>query len=127
MLSVMPQNRLMAATGMCLVLIANATLIRLTGRAALLGHAEADWLSVIERLSAYGILGFSLSFVLPGLFSLCCALAASVPILLELLLKLIAGRALPFFDLFHKIAGGIIGITLAQAVLAFLPRPPWRP
>ena len=123
----MPQNRLMAATGMCLVLIAYATLIRLTGRDALLGHAEADWLIVIERLSAYGILGFSLSFVLPGLLSLCCALAASVPILLELLLELIASREPAFFDLFQKIAGAIIGITLAQAVLAFLPRPPWRP
>src|SRR3954454_3350377 len=102
MLPAMPQNRLMAATGMCLMLIAYATLIRLTGRAALLTHAEADWVVVIERLSAYGILGFSLSFVLPGLFSLSCALASSVPILLELLLELIAGREPVFLTCFRK-------------------------
>lgn len=124
MLPAMPQNRLMAATGMCLTVIAYATLIRLTGRAALLGHAEGDWVVVIERFSAYGILGISLSFVLPGLFHLSCALATSVPILLELLLELTAGRDPIFFFLFQKIAGGIIGVILAQAILAFLPRPP---
>jgi hypothetical protein len=123
----MPQNRLLAATGICLALIAYATLIRLMGRPALLGHTEMYWAVVVERLSAYGILGFSLSFLLPGLFALSCALAASVPILLELLLELIAGREPAIFDLFQKIAGGAIGIALAQAILVFLPRPPLRP
>jgi hypothetical protein len=127
MLPAMRQNRLIAATGICLALIAYATLIRLMGRPALLGHTEPYWAVVAERMSAYGMLGFSLSFLLPGLFALSCALAASVPILLELLLDLIAGRDPAFFDLFQKIAGGIIGVALAQATLAFLPRPPWRP
>lgn len=122
----MNPNRLIAAMGICLTLIAYATLVRLMGRPALLGHAEAYWVIVIERFSAYGMLGFSLSFLLPGLCALSCGLAASVPILLELLLELIADREPAFFDLCQKVGGGIIGVTVAQAILMFLPRPPSR-
>jgi hypothetical protein len=55
-----------------------------------------------------------------GLCALSCGLAASVPILLELLQELIADREPAFLDLFQKVAGGIIGVTVAQAILMFV-------
>ncbi|MGY3293979.1 hypothetical protein ACVWWP_007046 [Bradyrhizobium sp. LM3.6] len=63
---VMRRNHLFAAASICLALIVYATLARLAGRPALMGHHEAYWVVVIERFSAYGLLGFLLSFLLPG-------------------------------------------------------------
>lgn len=62
----MRRNHLIAAAVICLVLIVYATLAKLAGRPALMGHAEAYWVVVIERFSAYGLLGFLLSFLLPA-------------------------------------------------------------
>ena len=120
----MNPNRLIAAMGICLALIVYATLARLAGRPALLGHAETYWVVVVERFSAYGLLGFLLSFLLPGRFTLSCALATSVSVLLELLQALTPDHEPAFFDLSQKVVGSIIGVTLAQAILIFLPRPP---
>ncbi|TFW59921.1 VanZ family protein [Bradyrhizobium sp. MOS001] len=120
----MNPNRLIAAMGICLALIVYATLARLAGRPALLGHAETYWVVVVERFSAYGLLGFLLSFLLPGRFTLSCALATSVSVLLELLQALTPNHEPAFFDLSQKVVGSIIGVTLAQAILIFLPRPP---
>ena len=60
----MRRNHLIAAAAICLALIIYATLAKLAGRPALMGHAKAYWVVVIERFSAYGLLGFLLSFLL---------------------------------------------------------------
>lgn len=117
----MNPNRLIAAMGICLALIVYATLARLAGRPALFGHAETYWIVAIERFSAYGLLGFLLSFLLPGRFTLSCFLAISVSVVLGILQSLIPDHE-TIFEVCQKVVGGIIGAALAQAVLIFLPR-----
>ncbi|MCK1713781.1 MULTISPECIES: VanZ family protein [unclassified Bradyrhizobium] len=120
----MRRNHLFAAAGICLALIAYATLARLAGRPALMGHHEAYWVVVIERFSAYGLLGFLLSFLLPGRLAVACSLVIAVAMGLELLQALTSDRDPGFLDVLQKAAGGTVGVLLAQAILAFLPRPP---
>jgi VanZ family protein len=118
----MSRNHLILATGVCLALIAYASLAALTGRSVLLGHHEAYWVVVIERFSAYGLLGFLLAFLLPGRFTQACLLVIGVAITLELLQALRPDRDAAFFDVIQKAAGGVVGVSIAQTVLAFLPR-----
>lgn len=120
----MRKNPFIAAAGICLVLIAYATLVKLSGRPVLIGHHEAYWVVVIERFSAYGLLGFLLSFLLPGRFSLACVLVVSVAAGLEVLQALTPDRDPTLIDVLQKASGGIVGVLLAQTILAFLPRPP---
>lgn len=88
----MLRNPLIAATTLCLALIIYATLAKLTGRPVLVGHAEAYWIVVVERFSAYGLLGFLLSFLLPGRFGVACGFVVSVAIGLEVLQALTPDR-----------------------------------
>lgn len=120
----MRRSHLIAASALCLALIVYATLATLTGRPVLLGHAEAYWVVVIERFSAYCLLGFLLSFLLPGRFKLACALVIAVAVGLEVLQALVPDRDPQFIDVLQKAAGGTIGVILAQTILAFLPRAP---
>ena len=120
----MRRNHFIAAAGICLVLIVYATLAKLAGRPALMGHAEAYWIVVIERFSAYALLGFLLSFLLPGRITLACSLVVAVAIGLEVLQALIPDRDPRVLDVLQKAAGGTVGVILAQTILAFLPRPP---
>ena len=120
----MRRNHLIAAAGICLALIAYATLARLAGRPALMGHHEAYWIVVIERFSAYGLLGFLLAFLLPGRLALACSLVVAVAMGLEVLQTLTPDRDPGFLDVLQKAAGGTVGVILAQTILAFLPRPP---
>ncbi|WLB52397.1 VanZ family protein [Bradyrhizobium japonicum] len=122
----MRRNHLIAAAVICLVLIVYATLAKLAGRPALIGHAEAYWVVVIERFSAYGLLGFLLSFLLPGRVKLACAfvVAVAVAVGLEVLQAVTPDRDPRFIDVLQKAAGGTVGVLLAQTILAFLPRPP---
>src|SRR6266702_1165184 len=120
----MLRNPLIAATHLCLALIAYATVEKLTGRPVIVGHAEAYWIVVVERFSAYGLLGFLFSFLLPGRFSLACGLVVSVAIGLEVLQALTPDRDPALLDVLQKAAGGTVGVLLAQTILAFLPRPP---
>jgi hypothetical protein len=108
----------------CLALIIYATLARLAGRPVLIGHAEAYWVVVIERFSAYGLLGFLLSFLLPGRLRLACAFVVAVAVGLEVLQAVTPDRDPRLIDLLQKAAGGTVGVLLAQTILAFLPRPP---
>jgi VanZ family protein len=120
----MRRNHLLAATSVCLALIAYATLAKLAGRPALAGHAEAYWVVVIERFSAYALLGFLLSFLLPGRITGACLLVLAVAIFLEVFQAFIPDRDPRILDVLQKAAGGITGVLLAQTILAFLPRPP---
>jgi VanZ family protein len=120
----MRRNHLITAAGICLALIAYATLTKLAGRPALMGHAEAYWVVAIERFSAYGLLGLLLSFLLPGRVGLACALVVAVAGGLEILQALTPDRDARLGDVFQKAAGGTVGVILAQTILAFLPRPP---
>ncbi|MDA9509360.1 antibiotic resistance protein VanZ [Bradyrhizobium sp. CCBAU 11386] len=120
----MYRNHLIAAAGICLALIIYATLARLAGRPVLVGHHEAYWVVVIERFSAYGLLGFLLSFLLPGRFGLACGLVVAVAVGLEVLQGLTPDRDPSLLDVLQKGAGGTVGVLLAQTILAFLPRPP---
>ena len=81
----MRRNHLIAAAGVCFALIVYATLARLAWRPVLIGHHEAYWVVVIERFSAYGLLGFLLSFLLPGRLTLACSLVVAVAMGLEIL------------------------------------------
>jgi hypothetical protein len=119
----MRQKQLIVATAVCLALIVYATLTSLAGRPVLVGHSEAFWIVVIERISAFAVLGSMISFLLPGRAVLTCALVASAAITLELFQFLIPSRDPGFFDALQKIAGGITGAAIAQAVMMFLPRP----
>ncbi|MDN3278931.1 hypothetical protein QWJ07_32040 [Frankia sp. RB7] len=120
----MRRNHLMAAAGLCLALIAYATLARLVGRPVIVGHAETYWAIIIERFSIYGLLGFLLSFMLPGRIAAACSLVIVVAIGLELAQTLISDHAFASIDVLQKTAGGIVGVFLAQTILTFLPRPP---
>jgi len=124
MIVAMRQKQLIAATVICLALIVYATLVKLSGRPALMGHHEAYWIVVIERFSAYGLLGFLLAFLLPGRLSVACALVVGVAVVLELLQAISPDRDAALFDVFQKASGGMTGVIIAQAVLAFLPRSP---
>jgi hypothetical protein len=118
----MTRNKLIAATGICLALIVYATLAALMGRPVLIDHHEAYWVVVTERFSAYGLLGFLLAFLLPGRLGQACLLVG-VAISIELLQTLRPDRDAAFFDVIQKAAGGVVGVSIAQTVLAFLPRP----
>src|SRR5438046_3064800 len=119
----MRQKQLIAATAICLALIAYATLTKLSGRPALVGHHEAYWIVVIERFCAYGVLGLLIAFLLPGRFTAASTLVIGVAVLLEVLQTLIPTRDPALFDVIQKAAGGVSGVFLAQAILVFLPRP----
>ena len=120
----MRRNRLIAAAGVCIALIAYATLARLAGRSVLAGHGEAYWFIVIERFSVYGMLGFRLSFLLPGRIAVACSLVITVAIGLDIAQALVSDQDPPFLVVLQKAAGGIVGVLLAQTILTFLPRPP---
>jgi hypothetical protein len=120
----MRRNHLIAAAAICLALIVYATLATLAGRPVLIGHAEAYWVVVIERLSAYCLLGVLLSFLLPGRFRLACMFVIAVAVGLETMQAFVPDRDPGIIDALQKAAGGIFGVSLAQTILAFLPRPP---
>ncbi|WP_439394152.1 VanZ family protein [Bradyrhizobium sp. PMVTL-01] len=119
----MTRNKLIAATGLCLALIVYAALAKLAGRPVLVGHAEAYWVVVIERFSAYGLLGFLLSFLLPGRLRLACMFVLAVAIGVEILQAVTPDRDPRLIDVLLKAAGGPVGVLLAQTTLAFLPWP----
>src|SRR3982750_2546538 len=120
----MRRNHLIAAAASCLVLIIYAPVAKLAGRPALAGHAEAYCVVVIERFSAYGLLGFLLSFLLPGRLKLACAFVVAVAIGPEVLHAVTPDRDPHLIDVLQKVAGGTVGVLLAQTILTFLPRPP---
>ena len=124
MIAAMRQKQLIAATVICLALIVYATLVKMSGRPVLIGHHEANWIVAIERFSAYGLLGFLLAFLFPGRLRVSCALVVGVAAGLELLQALSPDRDAALFDVFQKASGGITGVIIAQAVLAFLSRSP---
>ena len=120
----MRRNHLIAAAGLCLALIIYATLARLAGRQVVVGHAETYWVIIIERFSIYGLLGFVLSFLLPGRIIVACSLVIAVATGLELAQMAISDHSFASIDVLQKAAGGIVGVFLAQTILTFLPRPP---
>jgi hypothetical protein len=120
----MRRNHLLAATALCLALIAYATFARLLGRPVIVGHADAYWVIIIERFSIYVLLGFLLSFLLPGRITAACSLVLAVAIGLELAQTLISDHGFAPMDVLQKSVGGIVGVLLAQTILTFLPRPP---
>ncbi|AWM10949.1 antibiotic resistance protein VanZ [Bradyrhizobium symbiodeficiens] len=120
----MRRNHLIAAAGICLALTIYATLAKLAGRPALIGHAEAYWVVVIERFSAYGLLGILLSLLLPGRVKLACAFVVAVAVGLEVMQTMTTDSHPEFIDVLQKAAGGTVGVLLTQTILAFLPRSP---
>lgn len=121
----MRRNHLIAAAGVCFALIVYATLARLAGRPVLIGHHEAYWVVVIERFSAYGLLGFLLSFLLPGRLTLACSLVVAVAMGLEILQAMTPDRDPGFLDVLQKAAGGTVGSSsLKQSWPSYRGRPP---
>ncbi len=68
----MRRNHIIAAAGICLAPDHLCHACQARGQARAHGPCEAYWVVVIERFSAYGLLGFLLSFLLPGGSSLAC-------------------------------------------------------
>jgi VanZ family protein len=120
----MRHNKLITATVVCVALTTYAALILLSGRPALGGHHADHWIFLVERFCAYGVLGLLLAFLLPGRFVVACFFVVCVAALLEVLQTLIPTRDPALFSLVQKVAGGISGVFLAQAILIFVPRPP---
>jgi hypothetical protein len=118
----MSRNKLLVATGICLLLIAYATLAAMRGRPVLVSHHEAYWIVVIERFCAYGLLGFLVAMLLPGRMTWACCFVIGVAVALELLQALRPDRDPALLDVFQKAAGGVFGVFLAYTVLAFLSR-----
>lgn len=118
----MRQKKLVVATAICIALIAYATLTKLAGRPALVGHHEAYWIVVIERFSAYGLLGCLIAFLLPGRIVVAAVLVVGVAVMLEALQALIPSRDPAIADVIQKATGGITGVLLAQTILGFLPK-----
>ena len=77
---------------------------------------------VIERISAYGLLGTLFSFLLPGRSTYACALVIGDAIALELLQAVRPDQDAVLMNLIQKAAGGMFGVGIAQSVLTYLPR-----
>jgi VanZ family protein len=121
----MHQKIHVAAMVICLAFIVYATLTKMAGRPAFVGHDEAIWIVEVERFSAYALLGLLLATLLPGRGVAAGALVVGLAILLEVLQTFIPTRDPSIHDVIQKAAGGITGVLLAQLVLMFLPRPPY--
>ncbi|CUT11516.1 bll2353 hypothetical protein [Bradyrhizobium sp.] len=89
----------------------------------IVGHAESYRVIVIERFSVYGLLGFLLSFLLPGRIAAACCLVFAVATGLGLAQMLIPDHSFAAMEVLQRAAGGIVGVLFAQTILAFLPRP----
>jgi hypothetical protein len=79
-----------------------------------LGRHEGLRIVIFERFVAYPVLGFLLSWLLPGSIILTSAIVAGIAISLELLQGLRPDRDPAQLDALEKAAGGIVGVFVSR-------------
>ena len=78
------------------------------------------------RFGAYALLGSLFCLTYPDRITFVCLLVLGSAVFLELLQILVPGRDAGILDAFEKLAGGVVGISIARAVLTFVSRRGWR-
>ena len=99
----------------CLVFIIYATLTHASARPELT-TTEPALVVIIERFSAYGLLGLLFCEAYPGRIGLVCLLVFGSAVVLELMQIIIPDRDARVVDALEKLAGGAAGILGSRAL-----------
>ena len=110
----MSRKPFIAVASACLAFIVYATLCPIHDRPHFWGLHESYRVAALERLIAFLALGFVARFAIPRWRSVLLVLAAAIG--LEVLQKLVPHRDPRLIDAAVKIAGGTIGIILAECL-----------
>ena len=102
----------------CFVFLIYATLSPLSERPELTRN-ETVLSVIVERVGAYALLGGLFMVAYPRRIMLVCLLVLGGAIALESLQNLVPDRDARIVDALEKLAGGIIGIGSAAAILAY--------
>ena len=121
----MLQKRFAVAAWACFVFIARATLSSLPARPGLTSN-ETDMIFFIERFGGYALLGGLFCLTYPHRITFVCLVVLGSAVVLELLQILVPDRDPRILDALEKSAGGVVGITIAMAVLTLSRRRGWR-
>lgn len=114
-----------AAAWSCFILIIYATLSSLSRRPQLTSN-EWELIVFIERFGAYALLGSLFVLAYPRRITFVCLLVLGSAVLLELLQIFVPDRDARISDALEKLAGGVVGIWLADAVLTFPSLRGWK-
>lgn len=102
----------------CLAFIVYATLSPLAGRPALTDD-EPEIVVILERFCGYAVLGCLMRLTFARRMLAVCILVLGTAALLELLQVFVPDRDARIVDALEKLAGGVAGISFADAVLTF--------
>ena len=119
------QKLIVVAAWACFIFIAYATLSSLPARPELTSD-ETEPIFFIERFGAYALLGSLFCLTYPHRITFVCLLVLGSAVFLELLQILVPGRDAGILDALEKLAGGVVGISIARAVLTFVSRRGWK-
>src|SRR5258708_9376360 len=114
-----------AAAWSCFIFIIYATLSSLSRRPQLTGN-EWELIVFIERFGAYALLGSLFVLAYPRRITFVCLLVLGSAVLLELLQIFVPDRDARISDALEKLAGGVVGISLADAVVTFPGLRGWK-
>lgn len=110
-----------AAAWALLVFIIYATLTSLERRPELTDARFCKaFLTLLERIGAYGILGLLFHFAYPRQLMFVSLLVSGSAVILEILQIFIPDRDARVLDALEKLAGGVAGILAAKAILALI-------
>jgi VanZ family protein len=105
----------------CLIFISYATLSSIGARPELTGVGfYKAFFTVLERFGAYAVLGFLFYLAYPRHKVPVCMLVFGSAIVLELLQNFVPDRDARVSDAIEKLAGGVVGILTATALLALI-------
>jgi VanZ family protein len=111
----------------CLIFIVYATLSSLHARPELTGIGfYKAFFTVVERVGAYGVLGFLFYLAYPNRIALVCVLVLGNAVILELLQNFVPDRDARVSDALEKLAGGVAGILAAKAFLVLTGKQRWN-
>ena len=114
------QKIIAVAAWACFIFIAFATLSSLPMRPELTSN-ETNMIVFVERFGAYGLLGCLFRLAYPRRIAFVCILVLGSAVVLELLQIVVPDRDARILDALEKLAGGAVGILIAD-VLAFRGR-----
>jgi VanZ family protein len=107
----------------CLVFIVYATLTSLNARPEL-SRYEPAMVVFLERFGAYALLGVLFCAAYPGRLALVCVLVLGTAVFLEFSQLLTPDRDARIIDAVEKLAGGVVGISIARTFLTSTRRHP---
>lgn len=110
----MSRKPVIAVTSACLAFIVYATLCPIHDRPHFWGLHEPYRVAVLERLTAFLVLGFATRLAMPRWRSVLLVLAAAIG--LEVLQNLVPHRDPRLIDAVVKVVGGTIGIIFAECL-----------